>query len=598
VFSAIKNPAGIAQFGLSALKTAGMARTAILAAKAFGIGLALTGGSAGIAAGAVIGLTNPMIGLALSALNVTRAFLASRDATIEMAKSVKALTLEAATAGTTFQNLSIQKALDAGTAREDLIATGTAISALDVGHLQGLGDAMERTEKATTRTQQANRGLLAVLGSPFLGAMAAINDGTSSLRNGWADLVNGVTSVGRPIAAVLRPFGTLLGTLAEGALRVVGALGSIGGVILRVGGLAANVLLSPFIAGLNNTADLIRSGLGAAFDWLGGKIAYVQQAIDSAYNRLAKIPIIGGAFQSNKGGVAAAGAPGGSAGDGGGAGSPMAAAAENAENFASAIGRQESALSDAIARSQEFGQAGFDAAIKYQSGLRDLQGDLEQGILNETSYAQAAEKLRKEFDSQVASMEARSEAAKKLAEEDAAGEQANTAAMSKQTESFLKAAEAASQFGAAGAAATAAYEGGLTSLNAKLTDGRINQATYGAEADKLREKFKGQVDEMKQLAVAQRRRADEVARMQDRVDNAGDFQKGVGDALGRRSNEALNGADIRSSEGIASFMALATGREDPAIAEYRKQFNALQAIQAELKALQAAPLEIAGGAGG
>ena len=57
-------------------------------------------------------------------------------------------------------------------------------------------------------------------------------------------------------------------------------------------------------------------------------------------------------------------------------------------------------------------------------------------------------------------------------------------------------------------------------------------------------------------------------------------------------------SDVRSSEGIASFMALATGREDPAIAEYRKSHATLQSMLAELKALQAAPLEIAGGAGG
>ena len=598
VFSAVKNPAAIAQFGLSALKTAGYARTAILAAKAFGVGLALTGGSAGLAASAVIGLTNPMIGLALTATNLTRAFFASRDITIEMAKSVKSLTLEAAMAGTTFQNLSIQKALDSGTAREDLIATGVALSALDVAHLQGLGDAMERSEKATTRTEQANRGLLATLGSPFTGAMAAITDGTAAMSNGWADLVNGVASIGRPVGAVLRPFGTLLGTIAETAMRVVGAVGSIGGVVLRVGGLAANVLLSPFIVGLNNTANMIRGGLASAFDYLAGKIATVNSYLDKAYNAMSKIPILGAAFQSNEGGVAAAGGAAADAGNAQGAGAPMAAAAEEADNFTNAIGRQESALSTAIERSQQFGEAGFAAAVTYQTGLRDLEGDLERGILNETSFAQAAEKLRDAFDSQVASMEAKAAATRALADEDAAAEQANTAAMTKQTDAFFKAAEAAQQFGAEGAAAAAEYEGGLTALNAKLTDGRINQTAYGIEADKLREKFKGQVDQMKGLAAAQGKRADDVQRMQDRIADAGGFQAEAGAALGKKSGEALQLSDVRSSEGIASFMALATGREDPAIAEYRKSHATLQSMLAELKALQAAPLEIAGGAGG
>ena len=276
----------------------------------------------------------------------------------------------------------------------------------------------------------------------------------------------------------------------------------------------------------------------------------------------------------------------------------MAAAAEEADNFTNAIGRQESALSTAIERSQQFGEAGFAAAVTYQTGLRDLEGDLERGILNETSFAQAAEKLRDAFDSQVASMEAKAAATRALADEDAAAEQANTAAMTKQTDAFFKAAEAAQQFGAEGAAAAAEYEGGLTALNAKLTDGRINQTAYGLEADKLREKFKGQVDQMKGLAAAQGKRADDVQRMQDRIADAGGFQAEAGAALGKKSGEALQLSDVRSSEGIASFMALATGREDPAIAEYRKSHATLQSMLAELKALQAAPLEIAGGAGG
>jgi len=599
VFSAVKNPAGIAQFGLSALKTAGYARTAILAAKAFGVGLALTGGSAGIAASAVIGLTNPLIGLSLSAVNLTRAFFASRDATIETAKAVKSLTLEAATAGTTFQNLSIQKALDSGVAREDLIRTGAAISALDVGHLQGLGDAMDRSEKAATRNQQAYAGLLSTLGSPFVGTLAALNDGTAALRNGWADLVNGVAAIGRPVGAVLRPLGTLLGTLAEGALRTVGAIGQIGGVVLRVGGLATSVLLSPFIVGLNNTADAIRSGLGAAFDWMSSKIATVNGYLDGAYNRLSKLPLLGKMFASNEGGFAAAGAAAAAAPAAAAeAASGPAGAAEAAENFTAAIRRQEQALSSAIDRSQAFGQAGFDAAVRYQEAIRGLQGDLEAGILNETSYGQAAEKARAAFDGQIASLEARGAAAKKLADEDAAEEQAQQKALTSQANAFDAATASAEKYGAAGAAAVAEYRDGLLKLNEQLVDGRLNQESYGREADRLKAKFHDEAEMLKRTADAQRKRDNDIGRLQERAGDAGAFRAEAAAKLGSRADESLNVGDIRSAEGMAAFMKLATGREDPAIAEYRKQFAALQAIQNELRALQAAPLEIAGAAGG
>jgi hypothetical protein len=63
-----------------------------------------------------------------------------------------------------------------------------------------------------------------------------------------------------------------------------------------------------------------------------------------------------------------------------------------------------------------------------------------------------------------------------------------------------------------------------------------------------------------------------------------------------KSNEALQANDIRSGEGMAQFLALASGREDPAIAEYRKQTQKLEEMKAELRALQQEKVEILGGA--
>ena len=67
-------------------------------------------------------------------------------------------------------------------------------------------------------------------------------------------------------------------------------------------------------------------------------------------------------------------------------------------------------------------------------------------------------------------------------------------------------------------------------------------------------------------------------------------------ALDGKSNEQLKANDIRSSEGIAQYLALATGREDPAIEENRKANLKLEEIRKELKALQAQKVEILGAA--
>lgn len=67
-------------------------------------------------------------------------------------------------------------------------------------------------------------------------------------------------------------------------------------------------------------------------------------------------------------------------------------------------------------------------------------------------------------------------------------------------------------------------------------------------------------------------------------------------ALGGKSNESLKANDVRSSEGVAQFIALATGREDPAIEEYRKTNAKLEQIRQELRALQQDKVEILGAA--
>ena len=108
----------------------------------------------------------------------------------------------------------------------------------------------------------------------------------------------------------------------------------------------------------------------------------------------------------------------------------------------------------------------------------------------------------------------------------------------------------------------------------------------------------------KKDAEAAKKRQDDAAKkaepVQSKID---DKQKEAADilseravALGGKSNEALKANDLRSGEGMAQFLALASGREDPAIAEYRKQTQKLDEIRGELKALQQDKVDILGAA--
>jgi len=91
-------------------------------------------------------------------------------------------------------------------------------------------------------------------------------------------------------------------------------------------------------------------------------------------------------------------------------------------------------------------------------------------------------------------------------------------------------------------------------------------------------------------------RQKEINRKQEEVANASAFKEENAKSLGKKSNEALKANDIRSNEGMSQFLALATGREDPAIAEYRKQNEKLQQIVAELRNLSQQPVDMLGAA--
>ncbi|NBW16972.1 MAG: hypothetical protein EBR82_54250 [Caulobacteraceae bacterium] len=86
---------------------------------------------------------------------------------------------------------------------------------------------------------------------------------------------------------------------------------------------------------------------------------------------------------------------------------------------------------------------------------------------------------------------------------------------------------------------------------------------------------------------------EKIAGKQEQIDQ---IQAEKAAALSGKSNEALKANDLRSSEGIAQFLALANGREDPAIEENRKQTKKLDEIRKEIAKLQAEKVEILGAA--
>jgi hypothetical protein len=145
---------------------------------------------------------------------------------------------------------------------------------------------------------------------------------------------------------------------------------------------------------------------------------------------------------------------------------------------------------------------------------------------------------------------------------------------------------------------------------------RMNDPEARAERERAREQKQRDDKAAREAAAADakakkdaedaRKRQEEAAKKAgERLKKINDKQAEVDAITGERSaalqgksNEALKANDVRSSEGMAQFLALATGREDPAIAEYRKQTQKLEEIRGELRVLQQGfnKVDILGGA--
>jgi hypothetical protein len=474
VLSAIRNPAGLKDFAISAFKGAMAARTMILAAKALGVGLALSGGAAGTTAAAVLGLSNPLIGGALLAINLGKAFLNAKDRAFEMAAGI--------TAGTV--------------ALESLNAELGQVQAQQVDNL---AFAMEEATAAGERSESAFAGLADVFVTPFIGAFAAVQSGLAGFTDGISGVVEGVTSIVSPIAQAFAPVATLLGTVVEGVLKLVGVLGETLGIVLKVAGAVVQTFLSPFIVGLTNVVEAIRSGMNAAFGYIGEQIDWASQKIKDFYTFMSKVPIIGRAFASGQNPAAGAAAD--------------AAAAQGPTEAKDTLDLDLQIYQARLANEQAIADADKKSS---QERANQEQQIFEARRANEEAIADAQRKEEKEkFDFEMNMLAARRENEQKL-----------------------------------------------------------------IEADRKRAEDAAKVDE-------------KMAAKQEDIDKVVAERQS---ALGGKSNEALKAGDVRSSEGMAQFLALASGREDPAIAEYRKQTQKLDEIRAELRALQQEKVDILGAA--
>jgi phage-related protein len=87
------------------------------------------------------------------------------------------------------------------------------------------------------------------------------------------------------------------------------------------------------------------------------------------------------------------------------------------EEVQKAVEKSQGTLDTVIQKSAEFGQAGFDAALRFQDALADLQEQADSGELNAEQYSRGVALATAEYDRQIESIRRVQEETRKAAEE-------------------------------------------------------------------------------------------------------------------------------------------------------------------------------------
>jgi hypothetical protein len=142
----------------------------------------------------------------------------------------------------------------------------------------------------------------------------------------------------------------------------------------------------------------------------------------------------------------------------------------------------------------------------------------------------------------------------------------------------------AGEFGQAGVQAGLEFQRGLEKAKAQLEGELIDPKGFDAAIQKQQQLFNDRIKRLEEIRNLELQIIEERASVEeDRLA-----------ALRRTAQQPLQVADIRTQEGASELVRLATGRDDPAIEEYRKQLDQLRKLENKLDRLGAVPVEIMG----
>lgn len=204
------------------------------------------------------------------------------------------------------------------------------------------------------------------------------------------------------------------------------------------------------------------------------------------------------------------------------------------QGFQAAFDNVNQNINGLIAKSQEFGQAGFDAALRLQEGIAAAQQQARDGILNAEAFDQEVQRQQELFNAELQHLED----VKKKKEQDAADALANE---KRQNEELLKAQD---NYRKQQESALQAYQ----QQQAKA------QEEYAKEQQRI-------FEEQRKAAEAEAKRQEERLRK-----------------LNTLGAQSINVNDVRTVEGANLVLQTAANAQDPALIQQRLQTKYLEQI--------------------
>ena len=304
--------------------------------------------------------------------------------------------------------------------------------------------------------------------------------------------------------------------------------------------------------------------------------------------------------------------------------------AEEIEAVSKAIDASNKALDTAITKAGEFGQAGFEAALQFQTAIEDLREQANEGELNAEQYARGVANATAEYERQIEAARQVAEENKRLAEEAKRRAEAEAQAVQRIIDASLEQLRIDEQFGgdsnraraadnlnklieeqarveeqlaAARAAGDQQAIDALVSRLATLDQVAARERDIASGAAKAREDAaKAAEDAAKEAERLAEQRARELERVNEQIltkqqefaDRQFELELDRARELATARTGSIEINDIREG-GISAFFD--TLQEDPAIAEARKQRQELEKIRKEIAKLNAEKVDILGGTG-